>query len=48
MIKIVLNRITACQKGSFFVTLQYQSRTIMYDGIKYSMRDPLSDVNNYS
>jgi len=32
-----------------FVTLKYQSSTItLFVGIRYSMRDLLSDLNNYA
>jgi len=33
----------------FFVKLKYQSSTItLFVGIRYSMRDLLSDLNNYA
>ena len=32
-----------------FVKLKYESSTIiLFDGIRYSMRDLLSDLNNYA
>jgi len=32
-----------------FVKLQYESSTVtVFDGIRYSMRDLLSDLNNYA
>jgi len=32
-----------------FVKLKYESSTIiLFVGIRYSMRDPLSDLNNYA
>jgi len=31
-----------------FVILQYESSTIIFVGITYSMRDVLSDLNNYA
>jgi len=31
-----------------FVKLKYESRTILSVGIKYSMRDLLSDLHNYA
>jgi len=36
-------------KLDLFVKLKYKSSTIMvFDGIRYSMRDLLSDLNNYA
>jgi len=31
-----------------FVKFKYQSSTIIFVGIRYSMRDLLSDLNNYA
>jgi len=31
-----------------FVILQYESSNIIFVGIRYSMRDLLSDLNNYA
>jgi len=48
MKKIVLNRIKACRLY-LFVKLKYQSRAIiLFVAIRYSMRDVLSDLNNYA
>jgi len=36
-------------KLDLFVKLKYESSTtIVFDGIRYSMRDLLSDLNNYA
>jgi len=36
-------------KFDLFVKLNYESSTIIvFDGIRYSMRDLLSDLNNYA
>jgi len=48
--KIVLNRIkNLSMRLELFVILQYESNTIiLFVGIRYSMRDLLSDLNNYA
>jgi len=46
--KIVLNRIKE-MRLDLFVKLKYESSTvILFFGIRYSVRDLLSDLNNYS
>jgi len=36
-------------RSNLFVKLKYESSTIMlFVGIRYSVRDPLSDLNNYA
>jgi len=45
--KIVLNRIKPVNEIRFIRQLKYESSTIMlFAGIRYSMRDLLSDLNN--
>ena len=50
--KTVLNHIEACQSDKIydlFVKLKYESSTtISFIGIRYSMRNRLSDLNNYA
>jgi len=48
--QIVLNRIKKLSmRFDLFVILQYESITvILFVGIRYSMRDLLSDLNNYA
>jgi len=47
--KIVLNRISLSMRLDLFVKLKYESSIIMlFVGIRYSMRDLLSDLNNYA
>jgi len=46
--KIAINRIKSCQRLDFIVKLKYESSSIiLFVGIRYSMRDLLSDLNNY-
>jgi len=45
--KIVLNRIKACQWDKIY-KLNYRMNHALYVGIRYSMRDLLSDLNNYA
>ena len=48
--KIVLNRIKTCEWDKIlFVNLKCESSTnILFFGIRYSMRDLLSDLSNYA
>jgi len=47
--KIVLNYIKLANEIRFIVKLKYESRTItLFVGVRYSMRDLLSDHNNYA
>ena len=47
--KIVLNRIRLSMRLDLFVKLKNESSTIiLFVGIRYSMRDLLSDLNNYA
>ena len=47
--KIVLNRIKHVTEIDLFAKLKYESSTIiLFVGVRYSMRDLLSDLNNYA
>jgi len=47
--KIVLNRIKAVDEIRFICQINYESSTmILFLGIRYSMHDLLSDLNNYA
>jgi len=46
--KIVLNRLKPVNEIIFIIKLKYESSIIiLFVGIRYSMRDLLSDLNNH-